>query len=262
MLIAQLTDLHVTTPDRRSLGGADPIRRAQAAARWLTGLDTPPDLVLLTGDNVQQGDAAEYAELLRVFADLPFKVLALPGNHDARDPLRAAAAPLGWVPADGDFLHQAVELNGLHILLLDSLDPGNIGGRLCDARLDWLAAALTARRGAPVLLALHHPPFDSGIDGLDAHDLKGRERLAALAADHGGVVAVLSGHLHRALASRWAGTCAFSAPSAGRQFALSLAPGADPAWSDDPPAAALHWLRPGAGGMWGLVSHVVNIPQD
>lgn len=258
MLIAQLTDLHVTTPDRRALGGVDPIRRAQAAARWLAALDTPPDLVLLTGDNVQQGDAAEYAELLRVFSGLPFRVLALPGNHDARDPFRAAAAPLGWVPAEGDFLHQALTLDGLHVLLLDSLDPGNIGGRLCEARLDWLAAELAARRGAPALLALHHPPFDSGIDGLDAHDLKGRERLAELVAGHGGVVAVLSGHLHRSVARAWAGTCAFSAPSAGRQFALSLAPGADPAWSDDPAAAALHRWRPDGG----MVSHVVNIPQD
>lgn len=258
MLIAQLTDLHVATPDRRSLGGADPIRRAQAAARWLRALDTPPDLVLLTGDNVQQGDATEYAELIQVFADSPFEIRALPGNHDAREPFRAAAGRLGWVPADGEFLHQALERDGLHILLLDSLDPGRVGGRLCDARLDWLAAELAARRGAPVLLALHHPPFDSGIDGLDAHDLKGRERLAELVADHGGVLAVLSGHLHRSVARAWEGTVAFSAPSAGRQFALSLAPGADPAWSDDPPAAALHWRRPDSG----MVSHVVNIPQD
>ena len=258
MLIAQLTDLHVTTPDRRSLGGADPIRRALAAARWLRALETPPDLGLLTGDNVQRGDAAEYAELLRVFADLPFRVLALPGNHDARDPLRAAAAPLGWVPADGDFLHQALTLDGLRVVLLDSLDPGNIGGRLCDARLDWLAEQLESRRGAPVLLALHHPPFDCGIEGLDAHGLQGRERLAELAAGHCGVVAALCGHLHRELACWWAGTCAISAPSSGRQFALSLAPGAEPDWSDDPPAAALHWWRPDRG----LVSHVVNIPQD
>lgn len=258
MLIAQLTDLHVTTPDRRSLGGADPIRRAQAAARWLRALDTPPDLVLLTGDNVQQGDAAEYAELIQVFAGSPFEIRALPGNHDARAPFRAAAAGLGWVPADGEFLHQALERDGLHILLLDSLDPGRVGGRLCDARLEWLAARLAERRGEPVFLALHHPPFDSGIVDLDAHDLKGRERLTELAAAHGSVVGLVCGHLHRPVLRAWAGAGALAVPSAGRQFALSLRPDAAPGWSDEPAAAALHWWSSGGG----LVSHIVNLPQD
>jgi 3',5'-cyclic-AMP phosphodiesterase len=257
VLIAQLTDLHVTTPDARSLGGADSVARAQAAARWLKGLDTPPDLVLFTGDNVQRGEPAEYAAFMAVFADLPFPARILPGNHDDRAALRAAAPP-GWVPADGEFLHQAFEADGLGFILLDSLNPGTVGGVLCDARLDWLAARLAERRGAPTLIALHHPPFDSGITGLDDHDLKGRDRLAEIVAAHSGVVGVICGHLHRTVTRAWAGTMALAAPSAGRQFALSLVPGAPAAWSDDPPAAALHRRQPGES----LTAHIVNIPQS
>lgn len=256
MLIAQLTDLHVTTPDARSLGGVDSIARAQAAARWLRDLDTPPDLVLFTGDNVQRGEAAEYAAFMAVFADLPFPARILPGNHDDRDALRAAAPP-GRLPADGAFLHQAFEADGLGFILLDTLNPGTVGGVLCDARLDWLAARLGERRGEPTLIALHHPPFDSGITGLDDHDLKGRERLAEIVAAHSGVVGVICGHLHRTVARAWAGTMVLAAPSAGRQFALSLVPGAPAAWSDEPPAAALYRWKSGDG----LTAHIVNIPQ-
>jgi 3',5'-cyclic-AMP phosphodiesterase len=257
VLIAQLTDLHVTTPDARSLGGADSIARAQAAARWLKGLDTPPDLVLFTGDNVQRGEPAEYAVFMAAFADLPFPVRILPGNHDDRAALRAAAPP-EWVPAEGAFLHQAFEAGGLGFILLDTLNPGTVGGVLCDARLDWLAARLGERRGAPTLIALHHPPFDSGIAEPDGFELKGRERLAEIVAAHDGVVGVICGHLHRAVARAWAGTMALAAPSAGRQFALSLVPGARPTWSDDPPAAALYRRQPGEG----LTAHIVNIPQS
>lgn len=261
MLIAQLTDLHVTTPGGRSLGGVDASARAEAAARWLRRLDSPPDLVLLTGDNVQRGEPDEYVELRRIFADLPFELRILPGNHDDRAAMRAVLGDFGSALGDAaqesdGFLHQAFERFGLGFILLDTLLPGAVGGELCDARLDWLAARLDERAGAPTLIALHHPPFDSGMVGLDKCALLGRERFAQIVAGHNGVVGALCGHLHRAVARAWAGTMAFAAPSAGRQFSLSLAPDAPPGWCDDPPAAMLH--RWAAGD--GLVSHVVAIP--
>lgn len=268
MLIAQLTDMHVSTPGARSLGGADSIARATAAVRFLTTLDTPPDLVLLTGDNVQRGEPDEYAELLRVLRDMPFETRIIPGNHDDRASMRTALGGFGGVPATenartGAFLHQAFERDGLGFILLDSLLPGAVGGELCGDRLDWLAARLAERAGAPTLIALHHPPFDSGIDGLDAYPLKGRDRFADIVAAHRGVVGVISGHLHRTAVRAWAGTVAFSAPSAGRQFSLSLAPAAPPGWCDDePPAVVLHRWTPGSGPGGELVAHVAAVPQE
>lgn len=260
MLIAQLTDLHVTSPGGRSLGGWDAIARAEAAAGWLASLSPAPDLVLSTGDNVQKGGADEYAEFIRVFGDLGLRFRVLPGNHDARDAMREVLGPPGWVAMDGPFAQSVDVIEELAIIGLDSLKEGSVGGELCDARLDWLERRLDEHAGRSVMVALHHPPFDSGMRGLDESYLIGRERLAAMMARHGGVQAVVCGHLHRAISHRWAGTNGFVAPSGGRQFAPSFLYGDEPAWSDDPAAAALHLWRAAPEGGGALVSHVVTIP--
>ena len=61
-------------------------------------------------------------------------VFVIPGNHDARDPLRAAFGGDGYLPADG-FLQYAVEDYPLRLVALDTLIPGEGGGELCDDRL-------------------------------------------------------------------------------------------------------------------------------
>lgn len=261
MLIVQLTDLHVTAPGGRSLGGWDAIARAEDAARWLSSLDPAPDLVLLTGDNVQKGGAEEYAEVARIFGGLGPRFRVLPGNHDARDAMRECLGPLGWVGLDGPFIQTVDVIDGLAVIALDSLKEGAVGGELCDARLDWLEDRLAEHAGRSVLVALHHPPFDGGIRELDDLSLIGRDRLAALIARHGRVRAVLCGHLHRAICRGWAGTTGFVAPSGGRQFALSFLDDAEPAWSDDPAGAALHLWRPEPDGGGELIGHVVTIPR-
>lgn len=260
MLIVQLTDLHVAAPGQASLGGADSAARAAAAARWLEKLAPRPDLLLLTGDIGQRGDPAEYAEIRRLFANAPCPVRAIPGNHDARDAMRAELGPAGWLEgmADGPFLHGVAEMDGLTIILLDTVQEEEIGGEMCPARLDWLADRLRDCAGRPTLLALHHPPFDSGVPGMDEHGFIGRKRLTELAAAHAPhVVGAICGHLHGVVARPWAGTMGFAAPSAGRQFVLSLEPVAKAAWSNDPPAATLHQWYPGGP----LTSLVVSIPQ-
>jgi Icc protein len=258
VVIAQLTDLHIADAGVRTLGGVDSIPRAEVAAAWLTALDPRPDLVLLTGDIGQNGTVAEYVALRRIFAGTGLRIRLLPGNHDDRDAMRTALGDTGWVAMDGPFIQAMDEVGGLVVFSLDSLDPGKVSGRLCDQRLDWLGDRLGAAAGAPALVALHHPPFASGLDLLDGMALDGREALGTLIRRGSPTIkAVLCGHLHRPLSTVWAGTLGFAAPSSGRPFGLSLAPGINIGWSDEAAGAALHWWTP----QGGLVSHVVAFPS-
>ena len=54
-------------------------------------------------------------------------VFVIPGNHDAREPLRAAFGGDGYLPADG-FLQYAIEDYPLRLVALDTLIPGEGGG--------------------------------------------------------------------------------------------------------------------------------------
>jgi 3',5'-cyclic AMP phosphodiesterase CpdA len=100
----------------------------------------------------------------------------IPGNHDAREPLRAAFAADGYLPADG-FLQYAIEDYPVWLIALDTLIPGAAGGLLCSERLAWLDHALASAAARPVLLMMHHPPFLTGIERMDRDGLQNTEAL-------------------------------------------------------------------------------------
>ena len=47
------------------------------------------------------------------------------------------------------------------------LEGGESGGLLCGDRLAWLEQQLAAAPATPTLVAMHHPPFTTGIGHMD-----------------------------------------------------------------------------------------------
>jgi Icc protein len=252
MLIAQLSDPHVKSPGQLLYDRIDTAGYLERAVAHVLRLDPPPHLVIMTGDLVDGGKAEEYALLRRLLAPLPMPVYVIPGNHDAREPLRAAFADKGFFPAAG-FLQYAVEDQPVRLIALDTLVEGKPYGELCEERLAWLDARLGERGDKPVMLFMHHPPFECGIDAFDHARLQhGDLRLAELVRRHGTVERAVCGHVHRPIQVRWAGTMASIAPSTAHQATLDLHDGAPLTMMMEPPAIALHQWRPHTG----LVTHV------
>jgi 3',5'-cyclic AMP phosphodiesterase CpdA len=255
MLIAQLSDPHVKSPGQLLYDRIDTAGYLERAVAHVLRLDPRPDLVIMTGDLVDGGKAEEYALLRRLLAPLPMPVYVIPGNHDAREPLRAAFADKGFFPATG-FLQYAVEDRPVRLLALDTLVEGKPYGELCEERLAWLDARLGEQRDKPVMLFMHHPPFECGIDAFDHARLQhGDRHLAELVRRHGNVERAVCGHVHRPIQVRWAGTMASIAPSTAHQATLDLHDGAPLTMMMEPPAIALHQWRPHTG----LVTHVSYI---
>lgn len=88
MLIAHLSDLHVTLPDAPFARFANGAANLEAAIKHLNGLDRRPDLVVVTGDLVNDGTVAEYTRLRALFEPLESPLLLLLGNHDEPAALR------------------------------------------------------------------------------------------------------------------------------------------------------------------------------
>src|SRR5215472_4347670 len=86
MLVAHITDTHITSPGTRFYGIVDTAGALARAIAAINRLDPSPDLVVLTGDLVESGKPEEYAHLHSLLAPLRMPLLAIPGNHDARDP--------------------------------------------------------------------------------------------------------------------------------------------------------------------------------
>jgi 3',5'-cyclic-AMP phosphodiesterase len=263
MLIAQISDSHIVAagklfrcPSQGAAPDADRVYAEfdtgpylQRAVAGLNALVPRPDIVVFTGDLVDHGEPDEYERLHELFGPLAMPVFVIPGNHDAREPLREAFGGAGYFPAEG-YLQYTIEDFPLRLVALDTLVEGKHHGTLCAERLDWLDRTLVAKPDRPTVLIMHHPPFPTGIDYMDRYGLENAAGLAEIIARHPQVERILCGHLHRAIDRRFAGTIAGTAPSTAHQIRVNLMPEARLSFNFEPPGYQLHLWQDGA-----LVSH-------
>jgi Icc protein len=256
MIIAQISDMHVTPEGRLAYGRVDTAAYLARAVQHLLTLSPRPDAVLATGDLVDGASAPEYAHLRALLAPLPMPVYLVPGNHDDRGALAAAFPDHRYLPRDG-FQHYVLEQYPVRLVVLDTLLPGQTGGLMCDARLQWLDARLREAPARPTMVVMHHPPFLTGIAFMDKHGLANAEAMAEVIQRHPHVERIVCGHLHRPIQRRWAGTVVLTAPSTAHQISLALHPGTPSGFIMEPPACLLHvWTD-----ALGLVTHTSYIGE-
>jgi 3',5'-cyclic AMP phosphodiesterase CpdA len=255
MLIAQLTDTHIKLPGRLAYGRVDTETCLRRAVAQVAGLQPRPHVVLVTGDLVDAGHPEEYALLRTILEDLPKPYYLIPGNHDERRALASGFRDHDYLPQDGEFLHYVTDEHELRLIGLDTIVPGQPGGEMCARRMAWLDARLADAPGRPTLLFMHHPPFRTGIEHMDAMRLADEDRFAALVRRHPQIVRVLCGHVHRAIQAPFAGTTASIAPSTAHQVALDLRAGGPAAFTLEPPGFQLHLFD----GRAGFITHTAAI---
>ena len=113
----------------------------------------------------------------------------------------------------------------LALALMICSKVGASAGSLCTQRLAWLEAELERQSHRPVVIAMHHPPFQTLIGHMDKIGLlEGAQALEAIVARHPNVERVICGHLHRSIQVRFGGTIASTVPAPAHQVSLDLSP--------------------------------------
>ena len=219
MLLAQISDLHVRPRGVTYKNAVDSNRMFADAVAHLNRLDPRPDLVLITGDLVDEGLPAEYDSLRELLTQLETPYLLMPGNHYYRDLLAATFSEHDYLPKKGP-KHYVIADHPVHIVSIDTTVPGDHHGLVDDAGLAWLDTALAGSRGAPTVVMMHHPPMACGIPYMDEYMCREPERIEAVIARYPNVERVLCGHVHRPIQLRWAGTLVCACPSTATQIAL------------------------------------------
>src|SRR3546814_15249581 len=87
----------------------------------------------------------------------------------------------------------------VRIVALDCTIPRAGSGELCAVRLDWLTARLAEAPARPTIVALHHPPFPTGIPEIDRGGLGGPDRFRSVIAENPQVEPTVCGHFPRAM---------------------------------------------------------------
>jgi 3',5'-cyclic AMP phosphodiesterase CpdA len=262
-VIAHLSDLHIGA-------GEHTATRLDRVLRHLAAMPVPPDVVVVTGDVAEHGEAAEYKRVRQLLA-LPVPVLFCPGNHDAREAFRTTL--LDGPPAPGP-VNQAHRIGdrsgssrgatesgsgdrpgsshggtraapgwpgGVVFALCDSTIPGRDDGLLTDETLAWLDTVLAESGSTPAFVCFHHPPVDLGQPFVDQIRQFGEERLVDVLSRHPSVVAMLCGHAHAPAVSRLAGVPVLVAPGVASTQTI----GGETYWPAPAlaPGLALHFLH-------------------
>jgi Icc protein len=237
LLIAQISDTHILPKESDQPAAS---LRADCLQRCVADINQQrPDAVIFTGDTTQHGSPEEYALLRELLAPLDAPLYLVPGNRDKREELRAAFDDHPYLPRSGNFLHYVVEEHSVRLVAIDSTSPGERKGRFCERRQAWLDGVLGEQPDRPTLLFIHHPPFDVGD-----HYVGGYRRpeegaaLAGIVSGHPQVAALLCGHVHWPVETRWAGTEARIMPS----VAVDVRKGVDETEAQGRPVYFLHRL--------------------
>lgn len=256
-LLAQVTDMHIKAGGKLSYRVVDTEASLARCVRHILSLPQRPDAVLFTGDLTDFGRPEEYANLARLVAPLTMPVYLMAGNHDEPGAMRAAFPAHAYLHQRGGKLDYVIDEFPVRIVALDSTIPHESPGFLTPEQLAWLDETLSGAPSKPAIVALHHPPFWTGIGHMDVQPLTNPRDLAAVIRKHPQVERVIAGHLHRSIVARFAGTVASTSPSPSHQVALDLADDAASRFVVEPPGFQLHlWTR-----ATGLVSHTVAIGE-
>ena len=245
ILVAQITDLHIGF-DRDNPHELN-VRRLNLVIDQLNEMRPKPSLLLVTGDLVEHGDDVDaYQHMKALVARWEGPVAWAVGNHDNRDVLRSVIPD---VPTDENgFIQHELDHGGVRWIILDTLYEGRHGGMICEQRAAWLKKRLRERKDVPTVIVLHHPPVDTGIDWMSALNCEAWvQRLEAAVRSANQVVGMIAGHVHRPIATSFAGKPLVVCSSTAPPLALELedidpkAPDGRALILGDAPAYALHY---------------------
>ncbi len=224
LTIAQITDLHIST-------GADPDSqhrndtRLRQVLRAIDRLRPRPAAIIASGDLADTGTPEEYGRLAEALATIDIPIYLAMGNHDRRAPLRATFPVMSRGGDAEDFIQYVVELDGLRIVICDTVEEGRDEGAFCETRAAWLADTLDAAPDRPTIIVLHHPPIACGIQWMDpAPDAGWIQRLAAVLEGRKQVLTTICGHVHRPMHALFAGHRLSTSSATALQLTLDLTP--------------------------------------
>jgi 3',5'-cyclic AMP phosphodiesterase CpdA len=256
MLIAQISDMHVAGADAPVRRFVDTNANLARAITYLQAMRPRPDLVVATGDLTENGLPEEYRLLRGLFDGFDLPLLVIPGNHDEIEPLVESLDSHTYLPRDGGPLQYVIE-GDVRVVAVDTTRPGHHEGMLDAERLHWLDATLSAARGVPTLVMMHHPPFDTGIWWMDRSHIRGVDEFERVIRRHPQVRRVIAGHIHRSIHVAWGETLVSVAPSTAHQVQLELTPEAEPVLTaEEPMLVVMNWTGD------TVVSHLTGFDAD
>lgn len=210
--VLQITDMHLCADDDAKLLGVNTYESFRSVIDEFLSLGWHPDLILATGDLVHDASAESYRKLLELLDQFDCPVACLPGNHDDPKLMREC------LRSDLVSCPRILDKGAWRIVLLDSVMPGEVGGRLSETELDILDDAIHDC-DRPILITTHHHPIPINSAWIDQIGIENGQELVQMAEQYEQVKGLLWGHVHQAFDQQRGHVRLLASPSTCVQFA-------------------------------------------
>ncbi len=210
--ILHITDPHLHADRDARMRGVNTDDTLAATLKHALANPRRPDVILATGDLVQDETRAGYERFRELTGGLGLPVYCLPGNHDVPLIMREvlSQAPFQFC---GDAQH-----GNWSLVMLNTYASNDDGGLLAPSELEFLERTLASNRGGHCLVALHHQPVPMGSRWLDSVPLRNATEFLAVCDRHAHVRGIVWGHVHQASDRERQGVRLMSTPSTCSQF--------------------------------------------
>lgn len=200
MIIAQLSDTHILSPESKEPEFTVRADAVQKAVVDINNLPERPDVVIHTGDLAQNRTRAEYEFLNDHLSALAMPYYVVPGNRDDADLIAGIFPRLKISGEDKTFIHYCIDDYPVALLALDTRGLSSYKGNFPENRHQALRNSLDRLNGKPAAMFMHHPPFDV-INSREPFQYETRDvvqTLEELLSNYPNIIRIFCGHSHRA----------------------------------------------------------------
>ena len=243
MLVAQITDTHIKPNGRLAYGNIlDSSLCLKNVVKHCNDFNPKIDIVIVTGDITDAGKLEEYEEFNKIMLELKVPWFVIPGNHDNKNILMEFFDKHDYLPRNEKFCNYVINKYPFILIGLDSTVIGKSHGEFCKERLNWLEKNLKRFSNKPAFLFMHHPPFVTGIDGMDNQNFKSSSRFFEILKSYPNVKHIACGHVHRAAETVIEGIGISVAPNGAHSVNLDLISKGPPMFIMEPPTIRIFKL--------------------
>jgi Icc protein len=224
--VIQFTDTHLYADSASRMRGVDTYDTFKQTVAHALANEGVPDFILLTGDISMDESSQSYERVREIIESINVPIYFLPGNHDCFETMK-------WVFKKGsqsNIRHdRSFSAGNWRIVLLDSVLPQRVEGRLSDEELARLDEELSSHADLNALVCLHHNAIPIAKVPEDDKGLENAGAFFRLLDKHANVRGVLWGHVHGDYNLSREGVPLYASPSTCIQFkvedqGVSIAP--------------------------------------